>query len=29
LAGCFYLAGQYEALGDMEEGLLILPKKTW
>ena len=26
LAGCFYLAGQYEALGDEEEGLLILPK---
>ncbi len=25
LAGCFYLAGQYEALGDEEEGLLILP----
>lgn len=26
LAGCFYLAGRYEALGDEEEGLLILPK---
>jgi predicted nuclease with RNAse H fold len=26
LAGCFYLAGSYEALGDEEEGLLILPK---
>ena len=25
LAGCFYLSGRYEALGDQEEGLLILP----
>lgn len=26
LAGCFYLTGQYEAVGDKDEGLLILPK---
>ncbi|WP_342648438.1 DUF429 domain-containing protein [Mucilaginibacter sp. CSA2-8R] len=25
LAGCFYLSGHYEALGDEDEGLLILP----
>jgi predicted nuclease with RNAse H fold len=25
LVGCFYLTGQYEALGDEEEGYLILP----